>query len=386
MLKYLSGLFFFFVFTTFFSCATFPINKEITQQETIPYGELFIVTLNSPLNVINLSYIRQIQPAGFLLSKKSFTSPEVLLKTIKTLYTLNTNIPPWIMIDQEGGSVDRLKDILGRLPSQRERAKNLTQTEENQLLSTYLSAVSFFGINMNLAPVSDIDLFSHSFLKTRCFSSNINKTSEFTEVDYQAHKAIGITPVLKHFPNHGAVTNDSHLHLPLFNHSRVSAYTQDLLPYIKTKPKVIMLSHLLWTNVDSKNPCSSSKAVIDYCKKNIPSIELILTDDINMGAITKNFNITNYTIQALNSGVNLVLTTDKIKNVLELYKKVIQKADQTKMHTIIQANLKFKKEMKLKEKRELFLKSLIAEKKLIFQIQKQKKAYNLLLKKIFPNN
>ena len=386
MLKYLSGLFFFFVLVSLFNCSTLSVKKDHLNQDLTHYGELFIVSLNSPLNATNLSYIRKIQPAGFLLSKKSFTSPKSLLKTVKTLYTLNTNIAPWIMIDQEGGSVDRLKDILGRLPSQRERAKNLTTPEENQLLSTYLLAVSFLGINMNLAPVSDIDLFSHSFLKTRCFSSNINKTSEFTEVDYQAHKAIGITPVLKHFPNHGAVTKDSHSALPLFSHSRVSAYTQDLLPYIKTKPKVIMLSHLLWTNVDSKNPCSSSKAVIDYCKKNIPSIELILTDDINMGAITKNFNITNYTIQALNSGVNLVLTTDKIKNVLELYKKVIQKADQTKMHTIIQANLKFKKEMKLKEKRELFLKSLIAEKKLIFQIQKQKKAYTLLLKHFPLNN
>jgi len=362
------------------------VKKGHLKQDLTQYGELFIVTLNSPLNATNLSYIRQIQPAGFLLSKKSFTSSEDLLKTVKTLYTLNTNITPWIMIDQEGGSVDRLKDILGQLPSQRVRANKLTPTKENKLLSTYLSAVSLLGINMNLAPVSDIYLFSHSFIKNRCFSSNINKTSEFTKTDYEAYKTMGITPVLKHFPNHGAVKIDSHFQLPLFNHSRVSAYTQDLLPYIKTKPKAIMLSHLLWTNVDPVYPCSSSQKVIDYCKKTVPSIELIITDDINMGAITRNFNITNYTIQALNSGINLVLTTDKIKNILDLYKKVIQKADQKNIKTTIQANLKLKKEMKLKEKRDVFLKSLITKKNLIVQIQKQIKDYNLLLKNFFPNN
>ena len=383
MVKFLSGFFF---FISLFNCSTLPIKKEHPKNNLTQYGELFVISLNSPLNATNLSYIRQIQPAGFLLSKKSFTSPKFLLKTIKTLYTINTNIPPWIMIDQEGGSVDRLTDILGPLPSQRRRGKYLTLTQENQLLNTYLSAVSLFGINMNLAPVSDICLFPHSFLRSRCFSSNINKVSEFTKADYNAYKTRGILPVLKHFPNHGAVTKDSHFHLPLFNRSPVSAYTQDLLPYIKTKPKVIMLSHLLWKNIDPLHPCSSSKAVIDYCKSKIPSIELIITDDINMGAISKNFNITNYTIQAINSGVNLVLTTDKIKNVLELYKKVIQKADQKKMHTTIQANLKVKKEMKLNEKRKLFLNSLIAEKKLILQIQKHKKNYNLLLTNFFSNN
>ena len=243
-----------------------------------------------------------------------------------------SEIPLFISIDQEGGFVSRLSpsyfvvstysaDFLGQ-----KNDLNFTRQEAEKTAKT----LSQLGININFAPVVDLDLNKNSKIISslkRSYSNNPKIVSLHAKEVILAHNKYGIITTLKHFPGHGSATGDTHQGFV----DITNTYTkEEIIPYktlINEKiAKGVMVSHLYNKNIDEKYPASMSYNFVT--KKLIKELSfegLIFTDDIQMNAIKNNYTFAESLEKAIVAGCDVIvignnLFNDKLvaKNAVEI--------------------------------------------------------------------
>ena len=198
------------------------------------------------------------------------------------------------------------------------------------------STCSSLGINVNYAPVMDLHNSSCPVLgaRERCFSSDPREVAKYGKVYIDAHRAEKVLTVLKHFPGHGNSRSDSHLGI-----ADVSKYwnSDELIPYEKlmalNKIDAIMTAHIINTQLDpSKLPATlSEKIITDKLRVEMGYDGVIITDDMQMGAISKYFGFKESIKKAILAGVDILMFSNNIpganqysaKNVHATIKKMV---------------------------------------------------------------
>ena len=248
---------------------------------------------------------------------------------------LLSKTPLLISIDQEGGRVQRLKT--SSFPSNKEGKDRADEIAFQ--IGTELRNV---GINMNLAPVIDVNSNpSNPVIGDRAFSSDPWEVAVCGRKALSGYKKSGVIATLKHFPGHGDTSMDSHVALPVLDKSMDELEKTELIPFRELSPiaDAIMTAHILVPALDPEFPVTLSKKWLDFLRKELGFQGVIISDSLVMdGVLEKAGSIDEAAILAINAGCDLLifggakllgvdhcLNPDKIKSIqCSICKAVVQ--------------------------------------------------------------
>ena len=267
---------------------------------------------------------RKLQPGGFILFGRNIKSPEQLRKLVDNLRDLS-DIEPFITIDQEGGRVSRLR-LIGNEPP---NAQSLREKGDVKLIKKHgeLTAeiLRLFGFNLDLCPVLDIssDDNADNSLKGRCYGTSAKQVIDFASVFNHAMRKGGVLSCGKHFPGYSTAEVDPHEELPIIKQSLEELEKTDLLPFHAVLPDCdsVMVGHAWYQCFDPDRerwPSSLSENVIDqYLRNQLGYKGLIMTDDLDMGAILNEVTFEDTIKAAINAGNDLAMICHRIDMVEE---------------------------------------------------------------------
>ena len=236
------------------------------------------------------AFYAEYQPFGFILFARNVDDPDQLRRLTHDLRAAVGRDAP-ILVDQEGGRVQRLRaphwtewspplDFVQAAGASAQRAMELRY----RLIARELRAM---GIDANCAPVGDLITDStHPFLRNRCYGSDPAKVSAIAQAVARGHLAEGVLPVAKHMPGHGRTMVDAHHDLPTVTADRAQL-AQDFTPFraLHDLP-MAMTGHLVFTAYDAQNPATQSPCMIGVIRNDIGFSGLLMTDDLNMQALS----------------------------------------------------------------------------------------------------
>ncbi|MBU1052901.1 MAG: beta-N-acetylhexosaminidase [Proteobacteria bacterium] len=272
--------------------------------------------------------IDTVKVGGLILFSQNVQTPEQIKNLCDSAqaYARSCNQPPLIIsIDQEGGQVARLKEPFFTRFSGNPEIKNendafiFAQTIANELLGV--------GINMDMAPVLDVAPEGiNSIMSGRAFGSDpywVLKMGVAVIENMQARKLMAVA---KHFPGIGRTVPDSHLELPVLDIGLSDLESFDLIPFyaaIRHDVSAIMLSHILYSNIDEKWPASlSEKIAKKLLREQMGYNGIVMTDDLDMGAIINNFDIKTVIKQILYAGIDMALICHAGPNIEYAFEEI----------------------------------------------------------------
>ncbi|MBR2707896.1 MAG: glycoside hydrolase family 3 protein [Bacilli bacterium] len=292
-------------------------------------AQMLIIEYDSDYVDDNLkSFLNSTPPGGFILMKENITTFDKTRQFVSDLKE-NSMVPLIISIDEEGGSVQRLKYLMDARVSDIPFMYNVGLTNNYDLAynigEIIAEEVRTIGVNVDFAPV--IDIYSNSnntVIGKRSFGSDAEIVSNMAVRFTKGLEDNGVIGVYKHFPGHGDTDIDSHEALPIINKSLDDLKSFELVPFesaVKTGAKMIMVGHIAIPEVTHDNtPASLSKEVIDILKNDLNYDGLIVTDALNMGAISDNYSNEEAYIKAIEAGNDLLLIPSDGINTINIIK------------------------------------------------------------------
>lgn len=235
--------------------------------------------------------------------------------------------PLWVMIDQEGGRVRRLKEPEFALPSARHLAA-LDPEELRQKVAVVARALSELGIHINLAPVLDVDSNpDNPVIGERAFASDPERVFELGAAYLAGLEDGGLLGCGKHFPGHGDTHQDSHLTLPTVEHDLDRLSRVELLPFaraIKAGWPLLMIAHVLYPALDPEWPASLSERIGQTLLREALGFEgLLLSDDIEMKAVSERYPTHTLALRLLSAGVDQILVCSSYSRLGALNQAVV---------------------------------------------------------------
>lgn len=268
--------------------------------------------LNSDLKFL----IDTLQVGGIILFSRNIDTPAQLRTLCSDVqeYGRQTQNPPLLIaIDQEGGTVARLREPFTQFAG---AAAMRDERDAERFARITADELSDVGINMNMAPVLDVAPREiQSVMAERSFGDDPHRVSKMGVriIDHLQQKKI--MAVAKHFPGIGRTTLDSHIDLPRLEIELATLKDSDLLPFqaaIAHNVAGIMLSHIYYENVDPAWPASLSPVIAgNLLRKDMKYAGVVATDDLDMGAIKKHYDIRTVTGQILKADIDLALICHK---------------------------------------------------------------------------
>ena len=288
-----------------------------------PLGQVLLVGVPGPeLDPEMAKIFRKVQPGGFILFGRNIRSAYQLRKLIDDLRDLS-QIEPIITIDQEGGRVSRLKLIGNEPPSAqqlREKGDPVLIQRHGQLTGELLR---LFGFNLDLCPVLDIsfDDDADNSLRGRCYGTSVQQVVDFAGAFTDALLKTGVLSCGKHFPGYAAAGLDPHLGLPKIDRSRAELEETELRIFRTFSSRVssMMVCHGWYPALDAdKIPASLSQSIVTtLLTEELDFNGLIMTDDLDMGAILNQFGLKETIERALCAGNHMALICHRIQTVEE---------------------------------------------------------------------
>ncbi|MBK1791068.1 beta-N-acetylhexosaminidase [Persicirhabdus sediminis] len=297
------------------------------------HGQLMILGVpGTELTAADIELYQRIQPGGFILFGRNVESPEQLAKLTADLLEV-TDEKPIIAIDQEGGRVTRTKEIGHAPPSAQELRENgdLGMISWHGLVTGDVLRV--LGFNMNFAPVLDIsyDDAADNALRGRCYGKDAQEVITNAGIFNRNMRRRKINSCGKHFPSCGLSDCDPHHGLPVIDKTIDEMMKSDLLPYNALMPEMdaIMTCHAHFSAVDGDQPglpgSFSKKIVTHLLRWQLGYEGLIITDDLDMGAIVDHYGRGPDVEMAIRAGNDMVMIChqiDSAEQALEQLKKL----------------------------------------------------------------
>ena len=247
-----------------------------------------------------------------------------LLDTISA----DTGICPFIAVDQEGGTVMRIVDACTAPPAMAVGSAG-DPSLARQLGEMMGAQLRTLGINVNLAPVADINSNpDNPVIGSRSFSEDPEIAAVFVSAYTEGLQSAGVLACLKHFPGHGNTALDSHTALPSVSYSRQRLDSAELVPFragIAAGAAMTLVGHILYPALGADTvPASLSRSVIEgVLREELGFGGLVVTDSLSMGAITNTWGEGEACIMAVNAGTDVLLINDSEENLREAYKAVL---------------------------------------------------------------
>jgi beta-N-acetylhexosaminidase len=274
----------------------------------------FIIGIKSTiLNKKEIFFLKKYKPWGIILFKrniKTIKQTKKLTNHIKKIFN-DTKYP--ILLDQEGGRVNRLINFLNNDLSTGEFFGNLYSKDRkifnvkyNEFITETANHLKLIGVNLNTVPVLDLRLKgSSSIIGDRSFSHDPKVVSRIGDICIENFHKNKIGTIMKHIPGHGLAKVDSHKLTPTIKQNLKYLSKKDFIPFKNKRCLFGMTAHIVYSHIDKVYTATHSKKVIDIIRKKIKFQNILLSDDISMKSLK--FSIKDNTIKAFSAGCDLVL-------------------------------------------------------------------------------
>ena len=220
---------------------------------------------------------------------------------------------PWpaiISVDQEGGRVARLRSVITQVPAFAKLAAQ-GEAEVASVLEDMAGEMTDLGFTMDFAPVADVSIGADDpTIGDRAAGEDPAEVTGAVEAALEGLLAGGVVPTVKHFPGHGSVTTDSHVGVPVQERDLDELREKDFVPFagaVEAGAPAVMMGHIALAEFDAKIPATLSAQAYELLRSELDFEGVIITDAMNMEAVTKNTRTGQESVQALGAGADLVL-------------------------------------------------------------------------------
>jgi beta-N-acetylhexosaminidase len=288
-------------------------------------GQLLLIGVPGPeLDAETAATYRRLQAGGYILFGRNIQTPGQLRKLIDDLRDLS-EVEPIITIDQEGGRVSRLK-LIGNEPP---NANELRDKDDPELIRRHGDITGrllrMFGFNLDLCPVLDIsfDDDADNSLRGRCYGNDVAQVVRNARLFNDALRATGILSCGKHFPGYSCAPIDAHHELPTIARTRAELDEHELAVFRAFAGEVdsMMIGHGYYPSLDASGlPSSLSPRVIgELLREELGFKGLVMTDDLDMGAILNHYSLAETIRLALAAGNDLAMICHRVAAVEEAH-------------------------------------------------------------------
>jgi beta-N-acetylhexosaminidase len=289
-------------------------------------GQLILTGVpGKELDAETAKLFRRVQPGAFILFGRNIESAAQLRKLIDDLRDLS-EVEPIITIDQEGGRVSRLR-LIGNEPP---NAQQLREKDDVDLIARHGDITGrllrLFGFNLDLCPVLDIsfDDEADNSLRGRCYGKTVEQVVRNAGAFNNAMRKQGIASCGKHFPGYSAATIDAHHDLPKIDRTRDQLDRAELAVFRTLIRKIdsLMICHGWYPTFEpQKTPASLSKRIItDLLRKEMGFEGLIMTDDLDMGAILNEYSLEETIRLAIGAGNDLAMICHRVQEIENVHR------------------------------------------------------------------
>jgi beta-N-acetylhexosaminidase len=317
------------------------------------HGQLLLLGVpGTKIDKTYADFVRRIQPGGFILFGRNIESPTQLRNLTDELRHLSDH-EPIITIDQEGGRVSRLK-LLGNEPP---NARQLRDKGDRSLIARHGELTGellrLFGFNLDLCPVLDIafDDEADNSLRGRCYGTSADQVIELSSVFNRAMQATGVLSCGKHFPGYSCASSDPHHELSALTRSRHELESHELrvFHHFATGPDAVdsmMIGHISFADLDQSGlPASLSPTITtELLQREMGFRGLVMTDDLDMGAILNHYGFDEMIRLGLAAGNDLLMICHRTE-LAEQAAKVLDKCPRDHVDRALENLSAFKSRM-----------------------------------------
>jgi beta-N-acetylhexosaminidase len=277
--------------------------------------------------------LKTLTPGGIILFARNIESPRQTHALLKAAQK-EAEVPLFRCVDMEGGTVDRLKDVIGPAPSVQEVVQaghKPYHREHGRLIGSEVRAL---GFNVDFAPVLDLRLeASLAVLGSRTVSSDAKATAAYAREFLRGLKDAGVAGCGKHFPGLGEGNLDSHQSLPVVHKGWKALWEEDLLPYrlLGKQLPFVMVAHCAFPEVtgDAVPASISKKWIADVLRKRIGYTGLVVSDDLEMGGVLKVATIEEAAVATVQAGADMYLVCHSQELVQRAYDAILKEAERS---------------------------------------------------------
>ena len=274
----------------------------------------FIVGLKSTeISSKEQLFLKKYKPWGVILFTRNIKNLNQTKKLTSKIRNIFNDKKYPIMIDQEGGRVSRLENIISfkNLTSDFFGKKYVKNKKDFDIyFKIFIDKTSYLlkelGININSVPVLDLRISGSSkIIGDRSFSRDPNIVSKIGDICIKAYKENSIGTIIKHIPGHGLAKVDSHFSTPYINKSLQFLLKNDFKAFKNKNSFFAMTGHLIFNQIDKDNTVTHSRKMINIIRKKVGYKNLLISDDLSMKSLKKGLKIN--TIDTFKAGCNLAL-------------------------------------------------------------------------------
>ena len=300
------------------------VDKTVeSMSQTEKLGQMVMIGIQgTKVDDDSLYMLHQFHMGGVILFDRNMDSPEQVKQLTSDLQAQsNEKVPLFIGIDEEGGDVVRMAEKLTPPPSQKEIGATGDIEQARTWAIKTAKSLKDMGINVNFAPVADIGSNDK-----RSYSTDANTVIDFVRAATKGYQQENIIYSLKHFPGIGKGKVDSHVDSSSIDVAKEVLMTEDILPFKtiidENEPNdyFILVSHLKYPALDEEYPASlSSKIMTDLLRNELGYKGIIITDDMEMGAVANHNDFRSIGVNAVKAGADIVLVCHEYEHQQEVY-------------------------------------------------------------------
>ena len=287
-------------------------------------GQLLMIGIHGKtLNDDAKFMLNEYRVGGIILFDRNMESKDQVKSLITDINKTGKSAgltPLFIGIDQEGGAVARMEDQLIKVPPAEEVGKEPIE-QAVSLAKQSGTELKDLGFNINFAPVADLGL-----TYGRSFSTNPDEVVRYASAVGKAYDEAGLWYSYKHFPGIGKTDVDLHADTSVVPVSKETLLNEDTKVFVdlikQSKPNTyaIMVSHAMYPQIDADHPSSLSKAIItDWLRKDMGYNGVVVTDDMDMGALAKHYTFGDMAVQSILAGSDILLVCHEYEHMQEAY-------------------------------------------------------------------
>ena len=287
-------------------------------------GQLMMIGIHGKtLNDDAKFMLNEYRVGGIILFDRNMESKDQVKSLITDINKTGKSAgltPLFIGIDQEGGAVARMEDQLIKVPPAEELGKEPIE-QAVSLAKQSGTELKDLGFNINFAPVADLGL-----TYGRSFSTNPDDVVRYASAVGKAYDEAGLWYSYKHFPGIGKTDVDLHADTSVVPVSKETLLNEDTKVFVdlikQSKPNTyaIMVSHAMYPQIDAEHPSSLSKAIItDWLRKDMGYNGVVVTDDMDMGALAKHYTFGDMAVQSILAGSDILLVCHEYEHMQEAY-------------------------------------------------------------------
>ena len=287
-------------------------------------GQLLMIGIHGKtLNDDAKFMLNEYRVGGIILFDRNMESKDQVKSLITDINKIGKSAgltPLFIGIDQEGGAVARMEDQLIKVPPAEELGKEPIE-QAVSLAKQSGTELKDLGFNINFAPVADLGL-----TYGRSFSTNPDEVVRYASAVGKAYDEAGLWYSYKHFPGIGKTDVDLHADTSVVPVSKETLLNEDTKVFVdlikQSKPNTyaIMVSHAMYPQIDPDHPSSLSKAIItDWLRKDMGYNGVVVTDDMDMGALAKHYTFGDMAVQSILAGSDILLVCHEYEHMQEAY-------------------------------------------------------------------